>query len=592
MRGRGHDDAEHDRSAVPPPESGPVAQRPTIQIRAGNLRGTILDAIHALGEHDPTLFQAGGDLVTIVREPDDVEPYEHDVRIGARMLVRPGTPKLVSALGMLLERCDAVAQWQRFDARRGEGKAGQREGEWVASNPCTVTVKAIERRKDWPGIRPARGIAEAPFLAPSHNVVFEPGYNKETKLVFLPSCRVYPIKDAPTQDEASAALKFLWVETVGDFPFRDLGEADNEHDPDRELHFLKAREIPDAFIAIAMMLTIFARPAILGAVPGAMFEAAGQGSGKSFQMHAIAMVATGRPASLANYPMRDGATDEPELEKIIAGYAMNGSPIINLDNVKGTLSSATLERALTVPDKIALRVLGANDQRSLPWLATVLLSGNNVTMSSDLAQRLLVARLESRRENPRLRPAKSFRHEDLMGAIKALRPKLIKAVLVILRSYLAAKGAGLNVPDPGTQGSFEAWSKIVPGAIMWAGGPNVIGAFAAGGRGSDDEGEVHGTLMRLWQAGWNSMKAGDILRLLFPLDEREQASNKAPPDGLEDARAAVRVMTRTREGNTPSPHKFGMSLWGYRGKIRDGLKIVGVEDKAAKVKRYSVEEVK
>lgn len=554
------------------PASAPGPAKPTIQIVPGQLVRQIHETIAALGEHDPNIYHRSSALVRIVREPERREPYERDQRHGSDILMRPGTPRMVDAEGVLLERCATVARWVRFDARRGEKVNGKPCGEWVESDPCAKTVAQLERRKEWPGIRPLRGIAETPYLAPSGRIVQAPGWDEETNVVLLPSCIVGPILPKPSREQAQAALRYLWTWIACDFPFRGLGEVDTEKDPDRALQYAKAVAIPDAFVGVAMLMTIFARLAILGAVPSGIFEAAGQGSGKSLQMHTIAMVATSRAASVATFPTREGKPDEQELEKVIMGYAMGGARIISFDNVRGLLAGSTLERAQTAVDAIDGRVLGLTGQVSLAFLAVLLFSGNNMAMSDDVAQRSLVSRIESTREDPRSRPSKSFLHPRLLAAVKANRARLVRAVLVILRSYLAAKQDGEDVPTV-SRGSFEEWSAIVPGAIMWAGGPNMLKAFPEAGRGGDETGDAHATIMRWWRDEWQEQRASVILEAMFKGEKHGREKDEGPPDMLEEARAAVRALTKSRQGDVPSSHAFGTVLRGFRGKIRDGLRI-------------------
>lgn len=588
-QGAEHDAAPHDHLEELEREA-PAEQKPTIRVIAGDLSRMIRDCIRALGEGDHNLFQRAGQLVQVVREPERREPYEKDARRGRDILTRPGTPKLFDAAPVLLERADAVARWMRFDARMGSREGGKQggkaSGEWVPSNPDATTVKQIAARRNWPGIRPIRGILETPCLAPSERIIQAPGYDEETGYLLLPSCDVGPIADAPPREHARRALRWLWTETACDFPFRDLGEPDGEKDPDRIARYDRALEVPDAFVGLATLLAIFARGAIAGAVPAAVFEAAGQGSGKSLQIHVNAMIATSRAAGVATFPIRDGRPNEEELEKVLAGYALAGARIIAFDNIRGLLAGGTLEKALTAVDTIDLRVLGANDQRSLPWWAVLLFSGNNMVMSDDVAQRSLVSRLESPREDPRSRPSATFRHSDLLGWIKEHRPRLVRAALVILRSFLAARSAGLEVPDPGTRGSFEAWARIVPGALMWAGGPNILRAFPEAGRGGDEEGEAHATLMRWWQPAWQSQRASVILDGLFRGEK--DAAQGGPDDGLGDARAAARSLTRTREREVPSSHTLAVKLSGLRGKIRGGLRIEVERDKSTNASIYRV----
>lgn len=578
---------------APPSDEAPAA--PVIRVRAGHgqISRMIQETIHALGESETNLFQRAGLLMRVVREPKRREPYEVDFRQGHTIVMRPGTPRLDDATPVLLEQIDRASRWERFVPSRKKDATAD-DGKWVLSNPDMVVVNALAKRKDYPGIRPIRGLIETPCLAPSGRIIQAPGYDEETAHVLLPSCNVGGLILAPTQENARAALKYLWIQTACDFPFRGLGEPARDEnrdlDPTREIQFSRALDCPDAFVGVASLLSIFARLAILGACPGSLFEAAGQGSGKSLQMHTTAMIATGRPAGVATFPVRDGRVNEEELEKVLAGYALASARIVAFDNVKGTLQGGTLERALTTPDNVDFRILGATGQKSLEWLAFIMFSGNNMSMVDDIAQRLMVSRLESPREDPRARPSATFYHPDLLDAIKARRPKLVRACLVILRAFFAARDEGLNVPNCGSRGSFEAWAKIVPPALRWAGGPNIIEAFPEAGRGGDEEAEAHSTLLRWWQAGWNGQRASAILDLLFR-GEKEEREGGAP-DGLSEARAAVRALTKTREGAHPSAQTFGIKLYSLRGKIRDGRRIDATKDKALNAQIYSVVDVK
>lgn len=570
---------------------------PTIRVIAGHgqIGRMIRECIRALGEQDHNLFMRSGELVRIIREADRREPYENDAdgahpdkRRGRSILMRPGTPKIGEAAPVLLERCDLVARWERFDARRGEredGKGSKPSGEWVAANPDPTVVKQIAVRKDWPGIRPIRGIIETPCLAPSGRLIQIPGYDEETNFVLVPSCDVGPIADRPTQEQARAALRYLWIECFCDFPFRTMGEPDHANDPNMRARFAIAAELPDAFVCIAMLLTILARPAIIGAVPGGLFEAAGQGSGKSKQIHVASVIATSRSAGVATFPTRDGRPNEEELEKVIMGYAMASARIVAFDNIRGLLAGSTIERALTSEETISGRVLGITGQPEVPWTAVLLFSGNNMVTSDDIAQRVLVARLESPREDPRTREATTFRHPNLLGWIRENRPRCVRAALVILRAYVAARDDGADVPVL-SRGNFESWAGIVASSILWAGGPNILRAFPEAGRGGDEEGEAHATLMRLWSDGWQGQRASMILDGIFRGEK--DAAQGGPDDGYADARSAVRALTRTRERDVPSAHALAMKLSGLRGKIRNGMRIDVVRDKATNVATYWV----
>src|SRR5262249_17205436 len=147
----------------------------------------------------------------------------------------------------------------------------------------------------------------------------------------------------------------------------------------------------------------------------------------------------------------------------------------------------------------------------LPWRAVSLFSGNNLTFTDDMAQRTLVSRIESAREEPRKRPLSTFRHPDLLRALRPMRGRLVWCALVVLRAFAAAREAGEDVPAPTPWGTFGAWAALVPPAIVWAGGPDVCDARPEGGSGGSEEGEAHLQLVNAWRDDWNGLTAKRIL---------------------------------------------------------------------------------
>jgi hypothetical protein len=99
----------------------------------------------------------------------------------------------------------------------------------------------------------------------------------------------------------------------------------------------------------------------------------------------------------------------------------------------------------------------------MTWFAT----GNNVALGADTARRVVPIRLESPLERPETR--RDFLHPDLLGWVGENRPRLLAAVLTILRAYCLA-----GRPDQGLSalGSFEGWSKLVRAAVVWLGLPD------------------------------------------------------------------------------------------------------------------------
>lgn len=576
--------------APPPPPQRDDDDRPTIRMAAGELPRIVEDSVAALALGGTNVYQRSGELCTLTREPDRAEPHDQSAeddafaerRRGRDILMRPGTPRIRQlSSAVLCEHMARVARWERWDARRGPKGA---KGEWTEADPPQKLAVLLAARGDWPGVRPLQGIRETPFLAPSGRVVTRAGYDEETGFVLLPSVDVGEIADRPTKEDAARALRFLWTECFVDFPYRGLGESRNSTD-DVAAHerYQRARSCPDAFVAVAAMLTVIARGAIQGPVVAAAFEAASQGSGKTKQMHAAALVTTGRAAGTAAYPMgRDNRTNDEEMSKTLGAYARAGNAIVAFDNVRGEIGGGALEGAMTAEDRAPFRLLGTNDVVELPWSAVLLFSGNNMIMSEDVAQRALLSRLESEREDPRSRPPTEFRHPNLLAWIRQERRRLVKACLVILRAFVVAE----DKPATGTVGSFEAWSALIPGAIVYAGGPNIIDARPKGGSSDNGESAAHTAVMRAWPTALypEGLRSLDLVRVAYEY-EHEIAQGTHPPDGLDELRDALRELTNTSAGRVPSAHAVGSSaLRALRDRWRDGMKLVGERDRRGVVK--------
>lgn len=569
-----------------PSSDGEEPNRPVIRIEAGQLPRMVDEGITALAAHT-NIYQRSGELVTVVREPERVDTTDRDTRKGREITLRPGTPRLRNVSGASLRvHLASIANWVKWVASKRKDES---EGEWLPAHPDAAATAAIldpTAAGGWPDVRPIRGILESPALAPSGALITARGYNEETGFLLLPSVDVGKIDEKPTQEQARAAMKYLWIELCCDFPYFGLGESDPK-DADRSKRYEQACKCPDAFVGICALLTMFARPGIEGATPGAVFEAASQGSGKTLQIHAISTLATGRSAGLMTFPTHDGKVDEAELEKILASYALAGARIIAFDNIKGTLGGPALEKAMTSVDTIALRVLGANDLRTMPWSAITLFSGNNMAMSDDVAQRVLCSRLESERDDPRSRPSKEFRHARLLDWIREHRARLIRACLVILRAFIVSEAK----IDAGSWGSFEAWSALIPAAILYAGGPNVLELRQRSSAIDNGEGAAHAALMRAWPTAVypKGAKAGLLLKYASFQEEREIEAGKLPPDGLDELRNALRELTQTPDGRAPSSTTLGFAFRGLRGKWRDGCRLVASRDSHTGIQVWNVE---
>jgi len=515
--------------------------RPVIKVTT-ELHENVKSAIDAL-KNDSNVYQREKKLVCIARisreqrDASSVVPTD-DEEIH-RQLVE-GTPQICDLeLPTVRELLSKVAVFQKWV---------EKVERYVPILPTDEIVSAVHKRKQWNGIRSIIGVIETPTFRPDGAIVQTEGYDQITRYLYLPSEKFPPITDEiATQKKAEWAFQFL-SEAFHDFPY-----ATDAH-----------RSVP-----IAAILTLIARPAILGSVPAFLFDASTRGSGKTLQTDTIATIVTGRGAPRMNY-----TSDEVELEKILGGYALSGSQFICLDNVPvgRYFGGGPLDRVLTARDMVDLRILGSTKVLTLPWRAVVMATGNNMQLFSDTARRVLMARLEPKEENPENRT--DFKHKNLLAWVRAQRPRLVSAALLILRAYWRS---GCPPMGCGEWGSFEEWNRIIPNAIVFAGGADPTKARPE----SDEEVDAESRSIRCFVTQVHRLiqedefRISQIVELLYGA-QRKRDENGHVNDGLQDLRDAIETIAGRkgiRDGK-PDAVEFGRRLAAFKGRIIGSLRLV------------------
>ncbi len=553
-----HSQAGETRSLSGPPEDPwglspeyqpdpPPPQKPRISI-THKVFDNATEAIDAL-KRDEDLYQRETKLVFVTRvnreQSDNSELVTGDDGQIHRQLVE-GSPQICEMeTPTLRERLSKVADFQKWN---------NKSQCYVPFIPTDEIVGAVKKRKKWPGIRSLIGIVETPILRPDGKIVQTEGYDPSTKYLYIPGENFPEVFDEKaTQENAKWAFKFL-SECFADFPYVS------------EAH----RAVP-----VAAILTLIARPAILGSIPAVLFDASTRGSGKTLQTDAIATVATGRGAPRMNY-----TSDDVELEKILAGYALRGSSFICLDNIPGmrAFGGGPMDRVITARDDVELRILGATKIVTLPWRALIMATGNNISFHGDTSRRVIMARLEPTEEKPEQRT--KFKHEDLLAWIRGQRPRLVSAALLILRAFFRA-----GCPNMGCArwGSFEEWGRLIPNAIVFAGGADPMGARPEGDEEVDDQLRSIKTIVTWLRKtlGDEEFRLSSVVELLYKSERTPDPVNGGyKSDGLEDIRDAIAALVGKRgmkqEGRLtyPDPVELGRRLAGFKGRVISGLRLL------------------
>jgi hypothetical protein len=501
------------------------------QIRISvDIHNVVDTAIDVLAD-DLDVFQRDGELVHVTR----IAETEADAQVLA------GTPTVRRlAAATLRERLTRAADFFKFDKRAGK---------YVPAVPTDPVVQAVAARGQYQGIRPLLSIAEAPIFRADGSVMEMEGYDAATGYLFLPGENFPPVPRTPSQDDARRALAEL-AEVFTDFPYRT------------EL---------DRVLPVAAILSLLARAAIAGSVPAFLFDANTPGSGKTKQADAVSLIATGRHTAKMTYP-----TDEIELEKVLAGYALRSVPLIAFDNVTGRFGAGTLDRVLTAGDSVELRVLGKSEVPRLKWRAVVMATGNNLEIIGDTCRRILLSRLESPLERPQDRAG--FRHEDLLGWVRENRPRLVVAGLTILRAW---DFAGRPLGGCRAWGSFEEWSALVPPALVFAGAPNPMGCRLAD-EADDPERRALRTIVAIWpRLAPGGVTSKGAIEALYPAD---RLRGQAAPDGFDDLREAIEALVPAMPGRPPSAAKLAYVLRKFKRRVVGKMQLDTVSGHAGTVR--------
>jgi hypothetical protein len=313
---------------------------------------------------------------------------------------------------------------------------------------------------DWWGewrLPPLDGIATAPLLRGDGTINITPGYDPSSNMW----CESVPdlaglVPDRPSAEDAATALQVI-RDTFKTFPFADAETLDDVSTGLKVVNLTKPPGLDESSFLAALM-TAVCRPS-LHLAPGVLLRAAamsGAGAGKGLLARCICLIAFGRepPAITA------GGTAE-ELEKRIAAQLIEGGPVLFLDNLNSTAVKSNLLASAITERPARVRLLGKSQMMSLNACAFVVMTGNGLTVSEDLARRFIAVDLDPGTENPEMRPLTT----DIRAEATARRPELLAAVLTIWRWGRSATDLQTGQP----LGSFPTWCKWVRDPLLTLG---------------------------------------------------------------------------------------------------------------------------
>lgn len=281
--------------------------------------------------------------------------------------------------------------------------------------------------------------------------LLQPGYDLESR-TFTFDCG-FKLDEEMTLDQAHEYL----VELLKEFPF-----GDGVDDPRRSLS-----------VQVACLLTLFAGGLLAhgSARPMFVFNANAQRSGKSLLAKMALMTVFGTASSTS------WSENKEEFRKSLETAANTAAPYIFFDNVRMHMANADLERFVTSPD-VTCRVMGKNtEQITVPNVATVLITANQATTSTDIAERSLFVNLFVNEADPQARKINRPIDEVSLSDPEHRR-KMLSALWAMVRNWV---DMGKKRNQTSRLVGFEQWSEVI-GMIVQLGGfvdplarPNIAG---------------------------------------------------------------------------------------------------------------------
>jgi hypothetical protein len=289
-----------------------------------------------------------------------------------------------------------------------------------ATLPDRVANLYLDMAGEW-NLPKLAGISPAPLLSNDGDIHMADGYDVATG-IYCHGVPTVTVSERPTREQAAAAV--LTIRSA----FRTFPFADSARRYDRGLSVVDLDQPIglDESAFLAALLTAVCRPS-LWLAPGLIINAppiSGAGTGKGLLVRAIGMVAYGirvRPFTPGN--------DRHEMDKRLAAEAIEGRPMLAMDNVNATLLRSNTLASLLTERPAGVRVLGQSKMIALEHASFVALTGNGLTVSEDLARRFLYCELDAQCEDPEQR---SFA-PGFLDEIAAHRAELLGAALSIWR---------------------------------------------------------------------------------------------------------------------------------------------------------------
>jgi hypothetical protein len=286
-----------------------------------------------------------------------------------------------------------------------------------------------------------RGLVTTPTFRDDFSLITVPGFDSRSRLYYSPdpSLQTFTFQVDASKERAKESLDGLF-ELLTDFPFRSKNER---------------------YTFLATLLTLFLRSAIDAVIPCLAIDGNGQSVGKGLLSSMLSLIAYGQDASTISAP-KGREEWASKLDSILLG----GSPFQVIDNIVGNFSSDDFASILTSRRR-NIRIKGLSKVVDVPVNTVWILNGNDLSVDSDLSQRLIMCHLQH--EDAACRSQESFHVQKKYGCsieflLRQERSKYMQACLDLICAWV---NDGAQRRQKFVMAKYGQWEAIIGGIIDW-----------------------------------------------------------------------------------------------------------------------------
>jgi hypothetical protein len=318
-----------------------------------------------------------------------------------------------------------------------------------------------------------------------------------------------------------------------------------------ELHeFFPYKTSRSKAASLAAMLTLYCAAMLPAKAlrPAFTYTANTKGAGKTLnaKVAIIPVVGSCAPRSM---PRKE------EAKKVLDVVAMDASIYVLFDNIKGKIQGEEIESFITAAQWEA-RPLGESAKIVAENSSTVFLTGNQSTMSEDMADRCLLIELFVEEADNRDRSIPRVIDDAYLEAIPE-RSRICSALWSLVRAWDAA-----DRPESGSLlPRFEKWSRVVPAIIAYAGYGDAIERAEIRGVG-DELNDMRSLLRTLAPDGEATSVEKEFAQLIGAINEADLFEDMQMRSRRDDA-----LLDQNGKPTMAARAAFGKLFERYDGRL-------------------------